>query len=245
MACHDTQNPGESVLWNPIGMDNVLMLANGVALIAAALGGAVAAIFVVYSGYLYISSSGDPQRMAQARGSLIGVAVGLTIIGGGFLIPTTISRFVIEPAGGVKIEVRQGVDCDGLLKGQLVFQRTASTPERMQFLVSRIQGQRSECGPEFWNPVVKTGAGYSRDCIEADPPEHKVGGVAVPDGLKDGASVNNTSSRDTGNNIIVFWAHPKDSSEPPNRGLPSDGSVCWLYVSAFSAWSEAYLLNTY
>ena len=216
-------------------MDNVLMLANGVALIAAALGGAVAAIFVVYSGYLYISSSGDPQRMAQARGSLIGVAVGLTIIGGGFLIPTTISRFVIEPAGGVKIEVRQGVDCDGLLKGQLVFQRTASNRERMQFLVSRIQGQRSECGPEFWNPVVK-GIGYPDDCPE---PDHKVGGVLVPDGLKDGASVNNISSRDSGNNIIVFWARPADSSEI-NKGLPSDGSVCWLYVSAFSAWSEAY-----
>ena len=224
-----------------MGMDNVLMLANGVALIAAALGGAVAAIFVVFSGYLYITSSGDPQRMAQARASLIGVAVGVTIIGGAFLIPTTISRFVIEPAGGVKIDARQAVDCDGLLKGQLVFQRTASTTERMQFLVSRIQGQRSECGPEFWNPVVKTGAGYSRDCIEPDPPEHKVGGVAVPDGLKDGASVNNTSSRDSGNNIIVFWVHPSNTSEP-EKGLPSDGSVCWLYVSAFSAWSEAYLL---
>ena len=215
------------------------MLANGVALICAALGGGVAAIFVVYSGYLYITSSGDPQRVAQARGSLIGVAVGLTIIGGGFLIPTTISRFIIEPAGGVKIDARQAVDCDGLLKGQLVFQRTASTPERMQFLVSRIQGQRSECGPEFWNPVVKVDAGHPRDC---PGPDHKVGGVSVPDGLKDGASVNNTSSRDSGNNIIIFWTHPEDSSEP-DRGLPSDGSICWMYVSAFSAWSEAYLVS--
>ena len=219
-------------------MDNFLMLVNGAALIAAALGGAVAAVFVVHSGYLYITSSGDPQRVAQARGSLIGVAVGLTIIGGAFLIPTTISRFVIEPAGGVKINARQAVDCDGLLKGQLVFQRTASTTERMQFLVSRIQGQRSECGPEFWNPVVKVNAGHPNGCPEAD---HKVGGVAVPDGLKNGASVNNTSSRDSGNNIIVFWVHPSNTSEP-EKGLPSDGSVCWLYVSAFSAWSEAYLL---
>ena len=214
------------------------MLANGVALIAAALGSAVAAIFVVYSGYLYITSSGDPQRMAQARGSLIGVAVGLTIIGGGFLIPTTISRFIIEPAGGVRIDARQAVDCDGLLKGQLVFQRTASTPDRMQFLVSRIQGQRSECGPEVWNPVVKS-AGYPDGCPEVD---HKVGGVVVPDGLKNGASVNSTSSRDSANNIIVFWARPADSSEL-HKGLPSDGSVCWLYVSAFSAWSESYVVN--
>ena len=217
-------------------MDNLLMVADGVALMAAALGGAVAAIFVVHSGYLYITSSGDPQRMAQARGSLIGVAVGLTIIGGGFLFPTTISRFIIEPAGGVKIDARQAVDCDGLLKGQLVFQRTASDPERMQFLVSRIQGQRSECGPEFWNPVVKVGAGHPRDCPE---PDHKVGGVLVPDGLKEGANVTTVSSRDPGNNIIVFCVHPTDTSEV-DRGLPSDGSVCWLYVSDFSAWSEAY-----
>ena len=173
--------------------------------------------------------------MAQARASLIGVAVGLTIIGGGFLIPTTISRFIIEPAGGVKIDARQAADCDGLLKGQLVFQRTASTPDRMQFLVSRIQGQRSECGPEFWNPVVKS-AGHPNGCPESG---HKVGGVDVPNGLKDGASVRTVSSRDSGNNIIVFWVHPTDTSEV-DRGIPSDGSVCWLYVSDFSAWSEAY-----
>ena len=225
-------------------MDNVLMLANGVALIAAALGSAVAAIFVVYSGYLYITSSGDPQRMAQARGSLVGVAVGLTIIGGGFLIPTTISRFIIEPAGGVRIDARQAVDCDGLLKGQLVFQRTASTPDRMQFLVSRIQSQRSECGPEFWHPVVQVNNGFSRDCIETAGSEHKVGDVLVPKGLEDGAQVKNISSRDPANNIIVFWAHPSDTSED-DRGLPSDGSSCWLYVSAFSAWSESYVVSSH
>ena len=136
-------------------MDNILTVVNGIGWFMGALGAAVAVFFVAYSGYLFISAQGDPQRMAQARGSLIGVVVGLVVIGGAFIIPGTISRFIIEPAGGVPVEPRGGFDCDGLLKEQLVFQRNAFDDERMQFVISRIQSQRSECGPESWSPVVR------------------------------------------------------------------------------------------
>ena len=123
------------------------------------MGAALSVIYVVYSGYLFMSSQGDPQRMAQARTSLIGVAVGLVIIGGAFIIPTTISRYVIEPAGGVRVEPRAGADCDGLLKDQLVVQRTVGAPDKMQFLISKIQGRRDECSLDLWSPVVRDRAG--------------------------------------------------------------------------------------
>ena len=142
-------------------MENILTVVNGVGWFMAALGAAVAVFFVAYSGYLFISAQGDPQRMAQARSSLVGVVVGLVVIGGAFIIPGTISRFVIEPAGGISVEPRAGLGCDGLLKEQLVFQRNATSHDRMQFVVSRIQSRRSECGPESWSPVVRSRPGAS------------------------------------------------------------------------------------
>ena len=217
-------------------MENVLTIVNGIAWVMGTLGAALSVVYIVYSGYLFMSAQGDPQRMAQARTSLIGVAVGVVIIGGAFIIPTTISRYVIEPAGGVRIEPRAGADCDGLLKGQLVVQRTADRPDKMQFLVSQIQGRREECLKDLWAPVVKKDDGHPAGCPDGG---NEVGGIPVPKGLKSSAGVlNPKSSRDSDNNIIVYWAHP-DSSEAVT-GLPSDGSVCWLHVAAFGAWTENY-----
>ena len=220
-------------------MDNVITVVNGAAWLMGALGAAVAVFYVAYSGYLFISAQGDPQRVAQARTSLIGVVVGLVVIGGAFIIPGTVSRLVIEPAGGVRIDPRSSFDCDGLLKDQLIFQRTASTNERMQFLVSRIQSQCSECAPEIWIPVVKNDRGYPPGCfVPGDP--YEVGKVPVPDGLYNRRGHAKTqSSRDADNNIIVYWT-PPNVTDSEATGLLSDGAVCWLYVSAFDAWSQAY-----
>ena len=180
--------------------------------------------------------------MAQARTSIIGVAIGLVLIGGAFIIPTTISRYVIEPAGGVRVEPRAGADCDGVLKDQLVVQRTVSTPERMQFLISQIQGRRDECSLDFWNPVVRVRDGYPMGCGFPDRDHQTVGEIPVPAGLKLSASVISTSSRDADNNIIVYWVHPNDSVAP-KTGLPSNGAVCWLHVAAFGAWTENYFCD--
>ena len=222
-------------------MDNILTVFNGIGWFMGAVGAAVAVFFIAYSGYLFISAQGDPQRMAQARGSLIGVVVGLVVIGGAFIIPGTISRFIIEPAGGVPIEPRAGFDCDSLLKAQLIFQRNATNPERMQFVISQIQSQRPECDSESWGPVVRVRQGHPFGCLDYK----KVGGVPVPDGLGGGdlGVVKNTSSRDADNNIIVFWTGPDVAGGEATR-LPSDSAICWLYVSDLSLWTESYHTGT-
>ena len=223
-------------------MEGILTIVHGIAWLSAALGAAVSAIFVVYAGFLYMSSQGDPQKSAQARGALIGVAVGLTIIGGGFIIPMMISKYVIEPAGGIRVDPRAQADCDGLFKTQLVFQRNVSDPARMQFLISQLQGRQDGCEAEFWNPKVKQTVGYTEGCPTVD----SIGGVEVPQGLKNGVNIKNISSRDSDNNILVFFVHPNDTSvtDPQDRGLPSDSSICWLYVAAFSAWSQDYVAGS-
>ena len=216
------------------------MVLNGVAWIVASVGIALSAVFIVWSGYLFISSQGDPQGIARARLSLIGVVIGIVIIGGAFIIPGTISRFVVEPAGGIPIDPRAAVDCDGILRTQLVFQRSANEAVEMAYIVLQVQNQNDACGADSWNPVVRQPTeGVPHGCRDG----LEVGGVLIPEtSLRVGGALVPHSHRDSDNNIIVYFVHPDETAPPsaPAKGLPSNGAVCWMYVAAFSAWSEGY-----
>ena len=228
-------------------MDSIIGVLNGVAWIVAAVGIAMSAIFIVWSGYLFMSSQGDPQGMARARLSLIGVVIGIVIIGGAFLIPGTISRYVVEPAGGIKIDPRAPVDCDGLFRTQLVFQRNANEPHEMRYIVNQVQAQHDECSRDLWYPVVKMEdvPTITHGCRDVDGDGDTIwfiGSVQVPETSlrnNDEGLLNKVSTRDSDNNILVYFVHPRESNEE-HRGLPSNGAICWLYVAAFSAWSEGY-----
>ena len=219
-------------------MDNVLTVIGGIQWFAGAVGVSVSVVYAVWSGYLFMSSEGDPQRMARARMSLIGVVIGLVIIGGAYFIPQTLSRHVVEPAGGVPLQVRVGADCDGFLRDQLVLQVGAGNYDRMRYIVARLQGLRDECHPDMWDPVVKDDTEYPArppGCVDSDG---EIGNLVVPEGLMDGGAVRGTSGRDAENNIVVYWQAPGPGVEL--AGLPSDGSICWLHVAAFGAWAVGY-----
>ena len=227
-------------------MDSILTIFNGIAGIVAAIGIAMSAIFVVWSGYLFISSPGDPQGIARARMSLIGVVIGICIIGGAFIFPATISRFVVEPAGGLKIDPQAAVDCDGILRQHLVHQRNANNKDRMQYLINQVQAQNDGCAPESWSPQVKR-LGIPNGCRDVD--EHgtlvvptSIGTVLVPDtSIAPGGVPLPHSTRDGDNNILVYFAELGDRVDNLT-GLPANGAVCWVYVAAFSAWAEGYYI---
>ncbi len=210
-------------------MESILSVVGGIAHLVAILGGLISAVFVAWAGIQWMTAAGDPQRMSQARLSLIGTVIGLIIVGVAFLIPLVVSEMVIEPAGGIPVRLDSGFDCDGLLKRQLVSRTTASDPQRMQWLVQRIQAQREQCAPEFWSPQVWTELKIPTVCLDGGSPP-AVGGLFVPKGLLDSndAGVIFPSSRDARNNIIVYWDY--------YPLVPSDGASCWLYVSAFNTW---------
>ena len=212
-------------------MEEILSIVGGVARFVAILGGALSAVFIGWAGIQWMTASGDPQRMSQARMAIIGAVVGLVIVGVAFMIPGIISEIVIEPAGGLAIEGQKGVDCDGILRQQLVINRAASTVDRMQFVIRQIQAKRGECGVERWNPVVLDQARG----VAGSGTSSSVGAMLVPRGLLDdsGSSVREKPGRDAANNIIIYWSD-KDGQQP------SDGSSAWLYVSAFNTWREGY-----
>ena len=225
-------------------MDPGLVLVENFGWLVAVLGLNIAAPLFAWSGYLYMSSMGDPNRSASARNSIIGVCVGVIVIGCAFIAPRVISEFVVEPAGGVVFEDRTGINCDGMLRDQLVINREASDARRVNVVVRRIQSRFEDCGEVLWTPVAVDSV---RDMVSAlygvcfdTSGWDSVSGVEVPRGLiridtRGGDRL--VSGRDARNNIIVHWRVP---SSGVAGGLPSDGAVCWLYVSSIETWVEGY-----
>ena len=228
-------------------MEADFVVFQNVARLLALVGGGLAAIFVVWSGIQWIMAAGDPQRMAMARNSILGVVAGLVIVGAGFILPGVIGDLVIRPSGGVDIGTRQtGVDCDGILREQLVLNRSVSNAGRMNYLVQRIQAQYDDCGNGLWIPVVRT-AGidqyrsslgpwcYSSDRVEDHRRVLRISGVEVPHSLIAGRTYR--SGRDSQNNILVYF-YVLDASA--GFGRPNNQAVCWLYLSYFDDWTSGY-----
>ena len=230
-------------------MDQLASVFSRFGLLIALAGGGLSLVMFIFVGIQYMMAQGDPQGMAKAKSSFIGAVVGSVIIGLAFIIPGVISAIVIEPSGGTSLEVRGGEDCDALLKSQLVIQRGANTPTRINEVVRQIQNQRDACAEELWSPAVlttvlptshcfaHTATGTAGDPGTDDRNKSLIENTLVPSGLRVGntmgGEVRAVSGRDADNNVIVYW-----SADTGKR--PADQAECWLYVSRLQIWSESY-----
>ena len=224
-----------------VPVDEVMGLMGNVTRMLAIFGGGVAAVTVCYAGIQFMTGAGDPQKMAQARMSLIGTVGGLILVGVAFLIPRVVSETVTEPSGGIPVRLEVSGHCDEHLRLQLVVQNWASTPELMNQVIERVQAVRDECHEEVWNPKVDlspTGYGNTK-CFSGDTfakgANAVIGGQMIPGGLRDGGDIKGIarqiSGRDAENNVLVYW----------DTGFrPTDGSSCWLYLSRLDNWSVRY-----
>ena len=209
-------------------MDPGFLLVENFGRFAAIVGLAVAVPLFAWGGYLWMTSMGDPNRSAAARNAVISVGIGIVIIGCSFILPRVIGEFVVAPAGGVVFEHETGVNCDGILRDQLTVNRAASTPSRMNFVVASIQSRYQDCHAALWSPEVReTSHSSVLDCY--DTGNQSVSGVSIPNGLDRGTY--SPSRRDARNNIMVHFTAD---------GPPSDGSICWMYISSLDAWVEGY-----
>ena len=136
-------------------MQELIMVMNSVATLLAVVAGGLSVVAVCYAGILWMTASGDPQKMGQARMALMGAIGGLVIVGIAFLVPQVISEAVLEPLGITPLVQEVSIDCDSVLRNQLVFQRAASNASRIQQVVSRIQASNSDyCSSDQWDPMV-------------------------------------------------------------------------------------------
>ncbi len=221
-------------------METVLFMFGGIANLVAVLGGSVAAIFVSWAGIKWMTSSGEPQKISEARSSLIGVLIGLLLVGASFMIPDAINQRLIRPATGQNLSGVVGLDCDRVLQKQLVRTRTASDADRMNSMIRQVQASKEGCGLDNWSPLVSPVRAvtpnnpflYGLGSARCEGPE--IGQTDVPRGLQQpggGADVRNATVRDADNNIMIYFDTEKK---------PSDGAGCWIYHSRLKIWDRSY-----
>ena len=216
------------------------------------VGAGVSTVSICFAAFQWMTAQGDPQGVNKARMGLMGAVGGLILVGTAFIIPRVIGETVIEQVGGVSVTVEASQDCDEILREQFVFQRNASTVQRLNDVIGRVQSQHREtCSVDIWDPKVVASFDQDGDGTPAtadgsdDGACHDlviVGGQSRPSGL---AEVNPSetpspgtpypvryaSSRDRDNNIIVHWHETK---------RPTDNAKCWMYVSGLDRWFVQY-----
>ena len=242
-------------------MEELMSIGTNIATLIAIGVATVSAVIVAFAGFQYATAAGDPQKVGLAKSSFVGAFIGLVIASLAFIGPRIVTDMVIKPVGGVALDTQVGLNCDSVLRNQLIFQRGASTADRMQVVISQIQSQQQECAKDVWKPVaidlgevdagesIRAGTvdGEKGQCFQTgggspgtDHLENiKVGDQVLPEGLvrrtpTEGYLPRNTSGRDSENNIIVYWA-----DEVAER--PSDAASCWLYFSRLRSWHENFV----
>ena len=224
-------------------MEGILALVENAARFVAILGGALAAVFVAYTGILWMTSAGDPQKVSQARGALIGVLAGLILVGMAFLVPRVISETIVEPAGGSPVDVLfASSGCDQYLRRHLAATRAAGSADAVKAVVDAVQIRYGDCGRDVWDPLPladgEAGAvSGAEECAGVHPTAGAVamGGIPVPGRLVQEVSgdfrVFSQTMRDPYNNILVIWSATQ---------APSDSSICWVFYSRFGSWQFGY-----
>ena len=229
-------------------MQELMTIGTAIATVVAVLVGVVVTIVVAYAGFMYATAAGDPQKTGIAKNAFVGAFIGLIIASVAFIGPRIITDMVIKPVGGVAIESEIGLNCDGILRNQLVFQRGASTEERMNVVIAQIQSQNEDCALDVWDPTVidldksASDADEKGNCYGTagdpgkvtDTASPKVGTQELASGfivgeVKKDALTRTKSGRDSENNIIVYF-----NLDVASR--PSDGASCWMYYARLKAW---------
>ena len=135
-------------------MEELMSIGTNIATLIAIGVATVSAVIVAFAGFQYATASGDPQKIGIAKSSFVGAFIGLVIASLAFIGPRIVTDMVIKPVGGVALDTQVGLNCDSVLRNQLIFQRGASTKDRMQVVISQIQAQQQECAKDVWKPVA-------------------------------------------------------------------------------------------
>lgn len=87
---------GEEVLTNPLGknVDSFEKLIEIIATIAAKVGIPIAAIFIIYSGLLFVTARGNEEQLKKAKKTLTWALIGTAILLGAWVIADIINTTV-------------------------------------------------------------------------------------------------------------------------------------------------------
>ena len=216
-------------------MEEFTSAINNLTMLLIIIGGSIFTLCVAVGAILYMTAAGDPHKQQIARGALVSSLLGVVILAMSPIAPRVLSRFVIEPSGGQALDRVGQAGCDRTLRSALVTQRGVSTTARVNSMIRQIQAQRrSDCSTDSWDPQVastKVGASSDPGCIKADNDYGSIGSTVIPASLGDAAKADTDGiARDADGNVMVLFTGAK---------RPTDGSLCWLYLSSADIWDQS------
>lgn len=85
---------GETGLTNPLKSQTIAELVENIAKLAAQIGIPVAAIFIIYSGLLFVTARGNEEQLTKARKNFMWAMIGTAILLGAWVIAKAISETI-------------------------------------------------------------------------------------------------------------------------------------------------------
>lgn len=84
----------EAQLVNPLSSDTMAEFIKEVANIVMQLGGVVAVIFIIWSGFLFVTARGSEEQLKKAKSTFTWTIIGAMILLGAYVIATAVVGFV-------------------------------------------------------------------------------------------------------------------------------------------------------
>lgn len=81
------------VITNPIKAESFGEVVKGFAQLAAQIGLPIAALFLVWSGFLFVSARGDTKKLETAKSTFYWTVIGTALIVGAYAIATAVVNF--------------------------------------------------------------------------------------------------------------------------------------------------------
>lgn len=131
--------------------------------------GIIAVVIIIYGGYLYMASAGNPEKVAKAKKVLINAVIGLVIILSAFAIASFILNYLIEATTGPRVPTRPPYGAGGGALGNGIIE--SHYPERNAFDIPR----NTSIVVTFKEPIEVTSMvfdanenGIYGDCVDSD-----------------------------------------------------------------------------
>ena len=80
-------------IFNPLAFDSFDGLANAIASILTYIGLPLAVIFIVWSGFLFVTARGNPQQLTKAKSAFWWTVVGTVVLIGAIAIARAVANF--------------------------------------------------------------------------------------------------------------------------------------------------------
>ncbi|MFC1756892.1 TrbC/VirB2 family protein [Patescibacteria group bacterium] len=85
---------GTGGLQSPLGNQTISGLVGSIAGIVTTIGGVVAVIFIIYSGFLFVSSRGNEEKLKKAKATFMWTVIGVAILLGANVIADAVVNFM-------------------------------------------------------------------------------------------------------------------------------------------------------